>query len=70
MSKRRWVPYLLAGIAAVVIIVMLSPIAAPTGKYRPLILGLPYTVMFWAIGSLVVSALCILLGVWALKATK
>ncbi len=69
MSKRRWIPYVLSGISAAVVIIMLSPIVAPENKYKPFILGLPYTVIYWAVGSVVISVCCTWLGIWALQTT-
>lgn len=70
VAKTRRTPYLLAGATALVIVLLLSPICAPLGEFEPLLFGLPYTVVIWFAGSVVVAALCIYLGFWGLGITK
>ena len=66
LTKKR-IPYMLAGLAGVLVALMLSPLVAPTGQYKPFIFGLPYTVTLWGIGSLILATLGVALGIWALR---
>lgn len=67
MFEKRSLPRILAAVAGIIVVLMISPIAAPSGRYTPLVFGFPCTFVVWAAGSLALAILGIILGIWGLR---
>ena len=70
MKIDRNIPLILVIIAGIIVTIMLSPLVAREHQHEPHILRMPFTLAFWFIGSVVLAALGIGLGIWALRKVK